>query len=51
LNGESLANEILDLINRQEKISAMEAATKKLARADAAEATVDLIEELSVVRR
>jgi UDP-N-acetylglucosamine--N-acetylmuramyl-(pentapeptide) pyrophosphoryl-undecaprenol N-acetylglucosamine transferase len=46
LTGESLANEILDLINRPEKISAMETATKKLARADAAEATVDLIEEL-----
>ena len=46
LNGESLANEILDLINQPEKISAMESATKKLARSDAAEATVDLIEEL-----
>jgi len=46
LTGESLANEILDLINSPEKISAMEAATKKLARRDAAEATVDLIEEL-----
>jgi UDP-N-acetylglucosamine--N-acetylmuramyl-(pentapeptide) pyrophosphoryl-undecaprenol N-acetylglucosamine transferase len=46
LTGESLANEILDLINQPAKISAMEAATKKLARRDAAEATVDLIEEL-----
>ena len=46
LNGESLANEILDLINRQEKISAMETATKKLARKDAAKVTVNLIEEL-----
>jgi UDP-N-acetylglucosamine--N-acetylmuramyl-(pentapeptide) pyrophosphoryl-undecaprenol N-acetylglucosamine transferase len=50
LTGESLANEILDLINGPEKISVMENATKKLARADAAEATVDLIENLSVVR-
>ena len=46
LNGESLANEILDLINQPDKISAMETATKKLARKDAAEVTVDLIEEL-----
>ncbi len=47
LTGESLANEILNLINGQEKISAMETATKKMARADAAEATVDLIVELA----
>lgn len=46
LTGESLANEILDLINSTEKITAMETATKKLARKDAAQATVDLIEEL-----
>jgi UDP-N-acetylglucosamine--N-acetylmuramyl-(pentapeptide) pyrophosphoryl-undecaprenol N-acetylglucosamine transferase len=46
LTGESLANEILDLINSPGKISAMETATKKMARRDAAEATVDLIEEL-----
>lgn len=48
LSGESLANEILDLINSPEKISAMETATKKLARSDAAEATVGLIEELKI---
>jgi UDP-N-acetylglucosamine--N-acetylmuramyl-(pentapeptide) pyrophosphoryl-undecaprenol N-acetylglucosamine transferase len=47
LNGESLANEIIDLINAPEKISAMETAAKNLARKDAAEATVDLIEELA----
>src|SRR5215213_3571802 len=46
LTGESLANEILDLINSPAKISAMETATKKLARKDAAEVTVDLIESL-----
>lgn len=46
LNGERLANEINDLINQPEKISAMETAAKKLAKADAAEATVNLIEEL-----
>ena len=47
LNGESLANEILDLIDQEEKISAMESATKKLARQDAAEVTVNIIEELA----
>lgn len=47
LNGESLANEIIDLINQSEKISAMEVSTKKLARKDAAEVTVNLIEELA----
>jgi UDP-N-acetylglucosamine--N-acetylmuramyl-(pentapeptide) pyrophosphoryl-undecaprenol N-acetylglucosamine transferase len=46
LNGESLANEILDLINSPEKISAMESAARKLARKDAAEITVNLIESL-----
>ncbi len=47
LNGESLANEIIDLINNSEKISAMEASTKRLARKDAAEVTVNLIEGLA----
>jgi len=47
LSGESLANEIMDLINSPEKISAMEASTNKLARRDAAEVTVNLIEELA----
>lgn len=46
LNGERLANEILGLINAPEKIGAMESAAKKLARKDAAEVTVNLIEEL-----
>ena len=46
LSGESLANEILDLINSPEKIGAMETSAKKLARADAAEVTVNIIEEL-----
>lgn len=50
LSAENLAKEITDLTNSPEKISAMESAAKKLARADAAEVTVDLIEELSVVR-
>jgi UDP-N-acetylglucosamine--N-acetylmuramyl-(pentapeptide) pyrophosphoryl-undecaprenol N-acetylglucosamine transferase len=46
LSAENLAKEINDLINSPEKISAMETAAKKLARRDAAEVTVDLIEEL-----
>ena len=47
LNGETLAKEIIGLINETEKISAMETAARKLARRDAAEKTVDLIEELA----
>ncbi len=47
LKGESLANEIIDLVNSPEKISAMETSAKKLARKDAAEVTVDLIESLA----
>ncbi|MGI8468399.1 MAG: undecaprenyldiphospho-muramoylpentapeptide beta-N-acetylglucosaminyltransferase [Pyrinomonadaceae bacterium] len=47
LDGETLANEILDLINAPEKISVMERAAKKLAREDAAQVTVDLIEDLA----
>jgi len=46
LSAENLAQAIMDLINSPEKISVMENAAKKLARKDAAEATVDLIEEL-----
>jgi UDP-N-acetylglucosamine--N-acetylmuramyl-(pentapeptide) pyrophosphoryl-undecaprenol N-acetylglucosamine transferase len=47
LNGESLANEIIDLINSPAKISAMEMSAKKLARKDAAEVTVNIIEDLA----
>jgi len=47
LNGESLANEIISLINSPEKITEMEAAAKMLARQDAAETTVDIIENLA----
>jgi UDP-N-acetylglucosamine:LPS N-acetylglucosamine transferase len=46
LSAESFAKEIVDLIDSPEKISTMERAAKKQARADAAEATVNLIEEL-----
>ena len=47
LNGESLAREIIDLIERPEEVSRMEAAARKLGKADAAEATVDIIEDLA----
>jgi UDP-N-acetylglucosamine--N-acetylmuramyl-(pentapeptide) pyrophosphoryl-undecaprenol N-acetylglucosamine transferase len=48
LSGESLAREIIDLIEKPEKITEMETSAKKLAKADAAERTVDLIEQLAV---
>lgn len=47
LTGEVLAKEIADLIEKTEKISAMEKAAKSLAKADAAEITVNLIEDLA----
>ncbi len=47
LSGESLAKEIADLIEKPGKISEMEISAKKLARADAAKVTVDLIESLA----
>ncbi len=47
LTGESLAKQIIELIEKPETISAMETAARKLARRDAAEATVDLIEKLA----
>lgn len=47
LSGETLAEEIISLIKSPERITAMEAAAKKLARKDAAAKTVDIIEELA----
>ena len=47
LSGNALAEEIESLIEEPEKLNEMEAAARKLARADAAEATVDLIEQLA----
>ena len=47
LSAENLAQKIMNLINSPEEISAMETAAKKLARADAAEATMNLIEDLA----
>lgn len=46
LNGESLADLIRTTIGDAEKLSAMAAAAKAMGRADAAERTADLIEEL-----
>jgi len=51
LNGDTLAKEISDLIASPDAISNMEAAAKKMARSDAAEATVNLIEGLAAGRR
>ncbi len=47
LTGESLAKMIVELIEAPDEVSEMEQAAKKLGRKDAAEATVDLIEELA----
>jgi UDP-N-acetylglucosamine--N-acetylmuramyl-(pentapeptide) pyrophosphoryl-undecaprenol N-acetylglucosamine transferase len=51
LTGDTLAKEIRDLIESPETIRNMEMAAKKLARRDAAEATVNLIEELGNKRQ
>ena len=48
LTGERLAAEIGELIRSPEKISEMEAAAKSLGRPDAAERTVDIIEQLKM---
>lgn len=47
LTGESLAKEIESLINAPEKITKMENSARKLAKKDAAELAVNIIEELS----
>lgn len=47
LTPESLANMLSELADSPAKIAEMEFAAKKLAREDAAEATVDIIEELA----
>ena len=46
LTGERLASEIGGLISSPEKISEMENAAKTIGKPDAAERTVDIIEEL-----
>lgn len=50
LTGASLAKEIENLINSPEKITEMERNAKSLAKADAAEKAVDLIEQLASSR-
>ena len=50
LTGESLAKEIESLINAPEKITEMERNAKKLAKADAAELAVNIIEQLATNR-
>ena len=47
LSGEVLAREIKSLISSPEKITQMETSARKLARADAAKVTVDIIEDLT----
>jgi len=47
LSSESLANEIRDLVNDHERLVSMGTAARKMARTDAAEKTVDMIEELA----
>ena len=47
LTPEMLASEIADLADSPEKITEMECAARQLARQDAAEATVDIIEQLA----
>ena len=51
LTGERLAQEIASLIDRPEEITRMETASRKLARRDAAAATVDLMEEVGTKNR
>lgn len=46
LNGERLASEIASLVESPDEITTMETSAKELGRADAAEKTVDIIEEL-----
>ena len=46
LTGEGLAREIVSLINSPEQITVMEKAARRMARRDAAEAAVDLIENV-----
>jgi UDP-N-acetylglucosamine--N-acetylmuramyl-(pentapeptide) pyrophosphoryl-undecaprenol N-acetylglucosamine transferase len=47
LNGKRLAEEILRMLEHPEDITRMEGAAKRLARGDAAEKTVDILEQLS----
>ena len=46
LSGERLAREILELIENPDRVTSMEQAARSLARGDAAQAAVDLMERL-----
>jgi UDP-N-acetylglucosamine:LPS N-acetylglucosamine transferase len=46
LSGERLAQEIIGLFDAPEELTRMEAASRRLARKDAAAATVEIMEEL-----
>ena len=47
LSGESLANELKNLIESPEKITQMEISAKKMVKGDAAALMVNLIEDLA----
>ena len=47
LTGAGLAKQIIELIESPAELTEMEASARKLAKADAAEVTVDLIEKLA----
>jgi UDP-N-acetylglucosamine:LPS N-acetylglucosamine transferase len=46
LSGERLAREISELVGDPDRVTRMEEAARKLARGDAAQAAVDLMERL-----
>ncbi|MDT5270913.1 MAG: UDP-N-acetylglucosamine--N-acetylmuramyl-(pentapeptide) pyrophosphoryl-undecaprenol [Acidobacteriota bacterium] len=46
LSGERLAREIIELVGNPDRVTSMEQAARKLARGDAAQAAVDLMERL-----
>lgn len=50
-NGRNLADAISQLVGDREKLRSMQEAVRKLARNDAAEATVNLIEELAAAKK
>ncbi len=50
LTGERLAAKLTELLHAPNKLAEMSTAARKMAKPDAAKATVDIIEELSVVR-
>jgi UDP-N-acetylglucosamine--N-acetylmuramyl-(pentapeptide) pyrophosphoryl-undecaprenol N-acetylglucosamine transferase len=47
LSGERMAREILELVENPDRVTRMEEAARSLARGDAAQAAVDLMEKLT----